>query len=102
MQKPPTRDRQAGIVKRRRDGLAPNGMPYLFAVLTDLLHPAPPRRAGVGPPRIVGALARQGVDDANALTAVARPPAPTPRGPTAPRPCPSSRSNQCGARPSTS
>jgi len=45
-----THDRQAGIVKRRRDGQAPNGMPYLFAVLTDLLHPAPapPRPADVG------------------------------------------------------
>jgi hypothetical protein len=42
-----TRDRQASIVKRRRDDQAPNGMPYLFAVLTDLLHPAPLRtRAG--------------------------------------------------------
>jgi len=40
-----TRDRQASIVKRQRDGQAPNGMPYLFAVLTDLLHPAPPRMA---------------------------------------------------------
>jgi len=40
-----TRDRQASIVKRRRDGQAPNGMPYLFAVLADLLHPAPPRVA---------------------------------------------------------
>jgi len=38
-----TRARQAHIIKRRRDGLTPNGMPYLFAVLTDLLHPAPPR-----------------------------------------------------------
>jgi len=38
-----TRDRQASIVKRRRDGQAPNGMPYLFAVLQDLVHPAPPR-----------------------------------------------------------
>ena len=38
-----TRDRQASIVKRRRDGLAVNGMPYLFAVLQDLLHPAPSR-----------------------------------------------------------
>jgi len=45
-----TRDRQASIVKRRRDGQAPNGMPYLFAVLQDLLHPAPPRAADVGPP----------------------------------------------------
>ncbi len=44
-----TRDRQASIVKRRRDDEAPNGMPYLFAVLTDLLHPAPPRTADVGP-----------------------------------------------------
>jgi len=44
-----TRDRQTSIVKRRRDGQAPNGMPYLFAVLQDLLHPAPPRPAGVGP-----------------------------------------------------
>jgi len=44
-----TRDRQASIVKRRRDGQAPNGMPYLFAVLTDLLHPAPPRPVDVGP-----------------------------------------------------
>ncbi len=44
-----TRDRQASIVKRRRDGQAPNGMPYLFAVLADLLHPAPPRPADVGP-----------------------------------------------------
>jgi len=43
-----TRDRQASIVKRRRDGQAPNGMPYLFAVLQDLLHPAPPQPA-VGP-----------------------------------------------------
>jgi len=38
-----TRTRQASIVKRRRDGQAPNGMPYLFAVLQDLVHPAPPR-----------------------------------------------------------
>ncbi len=45
-----TRDRQASIVKRRRDGQAPNGMPYLFAVLQDLLHPAPPRVADGGPP----------------------------------------------------
>jgi hypothetical protein len=44
-----TRDRQASIVKRQRDGMAINGMPYLFAVLTDLLHPAPPRHADVGP-----------------------------------------------------
>jgi hypothetical protein len=44
-----TRDRQASIVKRRRDGQAPNGMPYLFAVLADLLHPAPPRPADVSP-----------------------------------------------------
>jgi len=44
-----TRDRQASIVKRRRDDQAPNGMPYLFAVLTDLLHPAPPRTADIGP-----------------------------------------------------
>jgi len=44
-----TRDRQASIVKRQRDGQATNGMPYLFAVLTDLLHPAPPRTADVGP-----------------------------------------------------
>ncbi len=43
-----TRDRQASIVKRRRDGQAPNGMPYLFAVLQDLLHPAPPRTADGG------------------------------------------------------
>ncbi len=55
-----TRDRQASIVKRRRDGQAPNGMPYLFAVLTDLLQPAPVathdgaldrRRAGRSPRR---------------------------------------------------
>ncbi len=46
-----TRDRQASIVKRQRDGLAANGMPYLFAVLTDLLHPAPPRPAAIGPDR---------------------------------------------------
>jgi len=46
-----TRDRQAGIVKRRRDGQTSNGMPYLFAVLQDLLHPAPPRAADVGPDR---------------------------------------------------
>ncbi len=38
-----TRARQAHILKRRRDGQAINGMPYLFAVLTDLLHPASPR-----------------------------------------------------------
>ena len=44
-----TRDRQQSIVKRRHDGQAPNGMPYLFAVLQDLLHPAPPRPANVGP-----------------------------------------------------
>jgi len=44
-----TRARQASIVKRRRDDQAPNGMPYLFAVLTDLLHPASPRVADVGP-----------------------------------------------------
>jgi len=44
-----TRDRQESIVKRRRDGQAPNGMPYLFAVLQDLLHPAPSRSADVGP-----------------------------------------------------
>ena len=43
-----TRDRQESIVKRRRDGQAPNGMPYLFAVLQDLLHPAPPRVADAG------------------------------------------------------
>jgi len=46
-----TRDRQASIVKRRRDDQAPNGMPYLFAVLQDLLHPAPPRSPVVGPDR---------------------------------------------------
>jgi len=45
-----TRDRQASIVKRRRDDQTSNGMPYLFAVLQDLLHPAPPRVADVGPP----------------------------------------------------
>jgi len=44
-----TRDRQTSIVKRQRDGQAANGMPYLFAVLTDLLHPAPPRPADVSP-----------------------------------------------------
>jgi len=44
-----TRARQASIVKRRRDDQAPNGMPYLFAVLTDLLHPAPPRTGDSGP-----------------------------------------------------
>ncbi len=45
-----TRDRQASIVKRQRDDVrAVNGMPYLFAVLTDLLHPAPPRTGDVGP-----------------------------------------------------
>jgi len=38
-----THDRQASIIKRQRDGQAVNGMPYLFAVLQDLLHPAPPR-----------------------------------------------------------
>ncbi len=48
-----TRDRQASIVKRRDDGTTPNGMPYLFAVLQDLLHPASARTrmAGVGPDR---------------------------------------------------
>jgi len=45
-----TRDRQASIVKRRRDDQAPNGMPYLFAVLQDLLHPVPPRTRDVGSP----------------------------------------------------
>jgi len=44
-----TRDRQTSIVKRRRDNTTPNGMPYLFAVLADLLHPAPPRPADVSP-----------------------------------------------------
>jgi len=44
-----TRDRQESIVKRRRDGQAPNGMPYLFAVLADLLHPATPRMSAGGP-----------------------------------------------------
>ncbi len=44
-----TRDRQTSIVKRRRDGQALNGMPYLFAVLTDLLHPASPHVADAGP-----------------------------------------------------
>jgi len=44
-----TRDRQAGIVKRRRDDQTSNGMPYLFAVLADLLHPAPSRVADGGP-----------------------------------------------------
>jgi len=48
-----TRARQASIVKRRRDDTSPNGMPYLFAVLTDLLHPAPARtnKADSGPDR---------------------------------------------------
>jgi len=48
-----TRDRQASILKRRHDGATPNGMPYLFAVLQDLLHPASARTrmAGVGPDR---------------------------------------------------
>jgi len=44
-----TRDRQASIVKRRRDDQTSNGMPYLFAVLADLLHPAPSRVADDGP-----------------------------------------------------
>jgi len=44
-----TRDRQASIVKRRRDDQAPNGMPYLFAVLADLLHPVLSRVADGGP-----------------------------------------------------
>jgi len=44
-----TRDRQASIVKRQRDHHAPNGMPYLFAVLTDLLHPALSPSADVAP-----------------------------------------------------
>ncbi len=44
-----TCDRQTSIVKRRRDGSTPNGMPYLFAVLQDLLHPAPPRPSDVSP-----------------------------------------------------
>jgi len=48
-----TRDRQASIVKRRRDDTSANGMPYLFAVLADLLHPAPPRTldGGLNPAR---------------------------------------------------
>jgi len=57
-----TRDRQASIVKRQRDDTTPNGMPYLFAVLTDLLYPAPPRHAAVGPAtdrRRAGPLARR-------------------------------------------
>lgn len=44
-----TRARQASIVKRRRAGHAPNGMPYLFAVLQDLVHPAAPRTCDAGP-----------------------------------------------------
>ncbi len=44
-----TRDRQASIIKRRRDGQAPNGVPYLFAVLADLLQPTPLRMAGSSP-----------------------------------------------------
>ncbi len=44
-----TRDRQASIVKRQRaDARVVNGMPYLFAVLTDLLHPALPQVADGG------------------------------------------------------
>jgi len=46
-----TRDRQASIVKRRRDGQALNGMPYLFAVLQDILHPAHLRPAASGSDR---------------------------------------------------
>ena len=48
-----TRARQASIINRRRDGQAINGMPYLFAVLQDLLHPAPtpPRPGDVGAAR---------------------------------------------------
>jgi len=48
-----TRARQASILKRRHDGATPNGMPYLFAVLQDLLHLASARirMAGVGPDR---------------------------------------------------
>jgi len=48
-----TRVRQAHILKRQRDGLTPNGMPYLFAVLQDLLHPTPPRMTdgGLAPDR---------------------------------------------------
>jgi len=44
-----TRARQASIVKRQRDGQASNGMPYLFAVLPDLLHPVPPRTRDSSP-----------------------------------------------------
>jgi len=54
-----TRARQAHIVKRRRDGLAVNGMPYLFAVLQDLLHPAPSRTHASGPDRRRAARHRQ-------------------------------------------
>jgi len=43
-----TRDRQASIVKRRRDDTSANGMPYLFAVLQDLLHPAPSQHTDGG------------------------------------------------------
>jgi DNA-binding MarR family transcriptional regulator len=44
-----TRARQDRIIKRRREAAgAPNGMPYFFAVLGDLLRPAP---AEVGPDR---------------------------------------------------
>jgi hypothetical protein len=44
-----TRARQDRIIKRRREATgSPNGMPYFFAVLGDLLHPAP---AEVGPDR---------------------------------------------------
>jgi len=97
-----TRDRQASIVKRRRDDQAPNGMPYLFAVLTDLLHPVPPRVTDRSPHRAGGGELAGQLAAAGAMRATVSPLAPTPRGPTAPRPCPSLRSIQCGARSSLS
>jgi len=45
-----TRDRQASIVKRRRgDDQTPNGLPYMLAILQDLLRPAPARAPDLGP-----------------------------------------------------
>jgi len=97
-----TRARQASIVKRRRDGQAPNGMPYLFAVLQDLLHPAPARIhvIGAGPDRRrderPGRRRRRRADGhGDLVTSYAA-------WSDSPRPCPSSRSIRCGARSSPS
>jgi len=46
-----TQARQDRITRLQRTGDRPNAMPYLFAVLADLLDPAPARSRGVKPQR---------------------------------------------------